>query len=139
MDVWISIIWIYDVWISIPCQRNVLRATCSFFDCILSHTTTSEASILHENVEGLLVKSETDGRSLLQITVTRIDFYSITSLSKQFFLSSHKLFCITVIKILIEQCYHHRRFEHSQRLISTNCTLKYIKKWKRKIKISRIM
>ena len=58
----------------------MLRATCSYFDSILSHTTTSETSILDENAEGVLVKSETDGRSLLQITVTRIDYHSIQSL-----------------------------------------------------------
>ena len=58
----------------------MLRAACSFFDRIFSHTITSETSILDEDVEGVLVKSETDGGSLSQVTFTRIDSHSIQSL-----------------------------------------------------------
>ena len=69
-----------SLWTDLHCHKNVLRAASSFFDRIFSHNFSFENSVLEEGVEGTLVKTQTDGRYLLQITFSTIDSHSVQSL-----------------------------------------------------------
>ena len=58
----------------------MFRAVSSFFDRLFQQNVSFDNSISVEGAEGALVRSETDGRSLLQITLNEIDSHSIESI-----------------------------------------------------------
>ena len=64
-------------WVKFPCHKNVIRATSSFFDRIFETKFTYEESRIDDGISGMLVKSETDERVILQITIHEISSHSL--------------------------------------------------------------
>ena len=68
------------VWKSLSCHKNVLRAASSFFDRVFANKFTYEKLEVDEGVEGMLVRTENDDRTSLQIFLHRISSHSVQAL-----------------------------------------------------------
>ena len=68
------------VWKSLSCHKNVLRAASSFFDRIFSNKFTYEKLEVDEGVEGMLVRTENDDGTVIQIVLHKISSHSVQSL-----------------------------------------------------------